>query len=43
MELLDATQRRRLPDGTLAVNEGPVNGVAFSPDGKTIRDGLWRS
>ena len=36
MVLWDAATGRRLTEAELVVNEGEVNNVAFSPDGKTI-------
>src|SRR5205823_5853696 len=40
--LFDAAARRRLSEGPLAVQEGVVQSVAFSPDGKTIAAGYGR-
>jgi WD40 repeat protein len=37
--LFDAAARSRLSEGPLAVKEGDVQSVAFSPDGKTIAAG----
>ena len=37
--LWDVAARERLSDDPLAVTEGSVKGVAFSPDGKTIAAG----
>ncbi len=37
--LWDTAGRRRLPEAPLIVEEGSVNSVAFSPDGKTIAAG----
>ena len=37
--LFDVAGRKRLAEEPLAVKEGSVNGVAFSPDGKTIAAG----
>ena len=48
MVLWDVAARKRLVDEPLAVKEGNVGSVAFSPDGKTIAagygdsDGEWR-
>ena len=39
MVLWDAAARKRLADEPLAVKEGNVQSVAFSPDGKTIAAG----
>ena len=39
MVLWDVATRKRLVDEPLAVNEGDVWSVAFSPDGKTIAAG----
>ena len=40
--LLDAAGRKRLADEPLAVKEGGVTSVAFSPDGKTLAAGYAR-
>ena len=37
--LFDVAGRKRLAEEPLAVKEGSVNGVAFSPDGKTLAAG----
>ena len=39
MVLWDAAGRQRLADDPLAVKEGDVTSVAFSPDGKTLAAG----
>ena len=36
VELWDLTVRKRLVDEPLAVKEGDIQGMAFSPDGRTL-------